>query len=138
MQISRRRLGQYVLCGSAATASLCGFDFAGRSFAAIHVSEYPGLARLACLYRDAAGCHRIASTLSHATVAELTGFRLDRAEQNAERAWEETRATAARVLEGLLADDFRGRRTVEAGGFLLAETEAILALMRGSDSWVPK
>lgn len=65
-------------------------------------------------------------------VAELTELRLARAEQNAARAWTKTRGTPGSVLEAVLADDFRRRRTVEAGGFLLAETEAILVLMRGS------
>ena len=133
MQISRRRLGRIVLGMSAAgTAFWCGIGFARSASGTIDVIGYPVLARLASLYRDERACRRIASALSTSVAAELIGSGLTRVEENAARAWMDRRSAARGVLDSLLADDFRRGRTVRAGGFLLAETEAVLVLVRSS------
>jgi hypothetical protein len=132
MKLSRRKLGQIVL--GMAVAGTSGWRSAACAHAAaapIDGALYPTLARVASLYPEATAWQRLVSTLSTSALAQLTVSGLARAERNAARAYAKRRRSVTReFVSELLASDFRHGRTVRAGAFLIAESEAALLLLR--------
>lgn len=130
MKLARRRLAQ-ILLGSAA-AGFCSWRDLGvtRAVARIDPSLYPALTRLAPVHSNDAACRRIASALAPSAVLALTNSGLARAERNAAQAFAEWHGAGRCDLHIMMADDFRGGRTVQAAGFRIAETEAALVLIR--------
>ena len=133
MQISRRRLGRVLLAMSAGgTASWCGISDDLAASGAIDAVDFPVLISLASLYRDRVACQRIALAISPAVVALLSGSKGAAIEERAARMWKSGGSSGRAWLDAQLADDFRHARTVQAGAFQLAETEAELVLIRSS------
>jgi hypothetical protein len=133
MKFSRRRLGRIILGMSVVgTPGWHGVACAYGTLASTDGSLYPTLVRLASLYPEAAAWSRLASTLSPSAVARLAASGLARAERNAACACAKRQCAGREILSELLASDFRRGRTVQAGAFLVAETEAALLLLRAS------
>src|SRR5262245_4484418 len=130
MNVARRRLARIIL-GSAA-AGMCGWRDTGvaRAATGIDPSLYPTLTYLASAYSSDAACRRVVSTLTPSVVLALTHSGLARAERNAAQAFAEKQSAPPRDLHFLLANDFRGQRTVQAAGFCLSETEVAIVLLR--------
>lgn len=129
MAMPRRRLG-LLLSGMLCLVAISSASRPGRVWP--EPSRFPVLTRLASIYRDGAACRRITLALPSAALAELRDAVLLRAERNAARAFANGSPTAPQVLRALVSGDFRARRTVKVSGFLLAETEAALAVLRNA------
>jgi hypothetical protein len=133
MIFSRRRVAQVFFAVAATTVyGWRDTGFARAASATMDIPIHPTIARLASFYPDAAACRRIVSALPPVVLAQLASSGFARLKQNAMLACADGRIASREVLEALLADDFRHGRTVQSGGFLLAETEATLAFVRGA------
>jgi len=118
MQPSRRSFGALLAGGLAAS-------FSGAARAAPS-STYPALAQLAALLQDRPGCKRLAEA---GLAKHFDGARLRQIDRGIATALAKGERPSS-ILGSHNTADFRAGRTVKAGGFLLAETEAAAALLR--------